>query len=252
MEIIRNVYQVSGPPYGTHQNVYVVKGDKALVMVDAGIDEHELAVIDENLAYWDLADLPISHVLITNSHYDHCANAHLLKKRGARIVAGPSDAEGIETGDDRTASYAYTHKGKFVPCPVDIKVKDGTEVSAAGLKFQVIHVPGYTKGSVFYRLMMDNKIVLFTGDVIRIDDHFANTMVRKAKLGWSGGMDYDRDQYFATIKKISTMEADLLLPANFQVCMHGGWEILRDSYVVARMAWYTKPGFTIEQDRLAR
>jgi glyoxylase-like metal-dependent hydrolase (beta-lactamase superfamily II) len=252
VEIIRNVYQVSGPPYGTHQNVYVVKGKAALVMVDTGIDEDELSLIDENLTYWGLSDLPLSHVLITNSHYDHCANAHLLRKRGARIVAGPGDAEGIEAGDDRTAGYAYSHKSNFVPCKIDLKVKDGTELDISGLKFRVIHVPGYTKGSVFYEITMEGKIVIFTGDVIRMQDHFANTMVRKSKLGWSGGVDYDRDQYFRTIKRISTLKTDLLLPANFQVCMRDGWEILRDAYVEARMQWLNRPSLSLDADSLAR
>ncbi|UCB46802.1 MAG: MBL fold metallo-hydrolase [Spirochaetota bacterium] len=251
MEILKNLYQVSGPPFGTHQNVYVMRGDKELVMVDTGIDADELAVIDDNIAYWGLAGYPVSYVLITHSHYDHCANAHTLRSRGAKIIAGPSDAEGIELGDDRTASYAFSHKGKFKPCKVDSVAKDGTVIKAAGLEIQAIHVPGYTKGSLFYKIVMDNKIIIFTGDVIKIKDQFSNILVRDARFGWSGGMDYDRDQYFETIKKISGMKADILLPGHGQVCMKEGWELFQDAYVEARLNWFNKPSMSLDIDTLA-
>jgi len=252
MEIIRNLYQVSGPPFGTHQNVYVVKGENQLIMIDTGIDANELALIDENITYWGLNNYPISCVLITHSHYDHCANAHILKSRGAKIVAGPSDAEGTESGDDRTASYAFTNKEKFKPCKVDLMAKDGTVIKAAGLEIQAIHVPGYTKGSLFYKITIENKIVLFTGDVIKIKDQFTNIIVRDAKFGWTGGMDYNRDQYFETIKKISNLEADILLPGHLQICMREGWQILQDAYVEARLQWFNKPSMSHDKDTLTR
>ncbi len=219
MEIVKNVYQVAGYPYGTHQNIYVIKGEDALMMVDTGIDESDLALVDENLTYWGLKDYPISHVLITNSHYDHCANAHILRKKGAKIVAGPSDAEGIESGDDRTASYAFTHKKKFIPCTVDLKIKDGDVIKSPGIKIEAIHVPGYTKGSMFYKFVTGGKILLFTGDVIKV--FWAGNNLQ-SKLGWSGGVDYDRELYLETIKnKISVMPADILLPAHGELKYEG-------------------------------
>jgi len=244
MEIARNVYRVAGPPYGTHENVYVIKGESNLVMVDTGIDEEELAVADENISYWGLKDYPISHVLVTHSHYDHCANAHILRKRGAKIVAGPSDAEGIELGDDRTASYAFTHKRKFAPCHVDLKVKDGDVINAAGLKIEAIHVPGYTRGSMFYKIVAEGKTILFTGDVVRVAFRQLNFL--HAKLGWSGGMDYDREEYYRTLKKISNMEADILLPGHGALCMKEGWQILKNAYATARFQWYNQPTSKIE------
>ncbi len=249
-EIIRNIYLVSGPPYGTHENVYVVKGTNALVMIDTGIDEEELAVIYENIAYWGLRDYPISHVLITHSHYDHCANAHILRKRGANIVAGPSDAEGIELGDDRTASYAFTHKKGFIPCTVDLKVKDGDIIDAAGLKIEAIHVPGYTKGSMFYKLITEGKVVLFTGDVVKIVFRQLNFL--EPKLGWSGGIDYDRQMYYETLKKISSIKADILLPGHLELCVREGWQILQSALTTARYNWYNVPSMGLYGSKIER
>jgi glyoxylase-like metal-dependent hydrolase (beta-lactamase superfamily II) len=244
MEIIRNVYLVSGSPYGTHENVYVIKGSDALVMIDTGIDEEELKIIFENISYWGLKDYPISHVLITHSHYDHCANAHLLRKRGAKIVAGPGDAEGIAIGDDRTASYAFAYKGKFIPCPVDLKVGDGDTINAAGLKIEAIHVPGYTRGSMIYKLMAEGKTILFTGDVVKVVFRQLNFL--EPKLGWSGGIDYDKKTYYESLKKISNIKADILLPGHLELCVREGWQILNSALMTARLKWFNVPSMDLK------
>ena len=248
MEIAKNVYQVAGYPYGTHQNVYVIKGKDALVMVDTGIDEEELALVDKNLAYWGLKDYSISHVLITHSHYDHCANAHILRKRGAKIAAGPSDAEGIELGDDRTASYAFTNKKEFTPCTVDLKIQDGDTINTPGIEIEAIHVPGYTRGSMFYKFVTEGKIVLFTGDLIKLP-----VFSRGMKFGWSGGVDYDRELYFETIKnKVSKMRADILLPAHGEISMRESWRFLSSAYMLARVLWKNVPTCTLDKSKISR
>jgi glyoxylase-like metal-dependent hydrolase (beta-lactamase superfamily II) len=251
VQILHNVFRMSGPPYGTHENVYVVKGSDSLVMIDTGIDEAELALVDENIAYWGLGGLPLSHVFITHAHYDHCANAHILRDRGARIVAGEGDADGIERGDDRTAAYAFADRAPFVPCPVDTRVAEGDTIRAAGLAFDVIHVPGYTAGSVFYKLVADGRTVLFTGDVVKVEFH-KHGFALGAKLGWSGGVDYDRRTYLETLERISQMHADILLPGHLQPCLEEGWQILRDAYAAARYRWLNQPVCDLDVSDLKR
>ena len=52
---------------------------------------------------------------------------------------------------------------EFIPCEVDIKVKDGDVVKAAGLVFEVIHVPGHTPGSVFISWSWKGKLSFYRG-----------------------------------------------------------------------------------------
>lgn len=230
MQIIKDVYLVSGFAYGVHANVYAVKGEGGVVLVDTGTDAGELEVIDENLSYWGLTQHPLTHALITHAHFDHSGNAHILRKRGAAIAAGPGDAEGIELGDSRTIDYAFGRP--FPACPVDIKVKDGDVVKAAGLEFAVFHVPGHSSGCVFYQLVKDNKTILFTGDVIRVDSNCSG-----AKLGWSGGEDYNLDVYLASLKRASKMKADIILAGHFQPCLKNGTKILQNAYMRALLDW---------------
>jgi hydroxyacylglutathione hydrolase len=247
MQITKRVFLIGGFPYPYRRsiyrlklkNIYAVAGKDALVLVDTGEDEDQLKIAQENIVYWGLSELSISHVLITHSHYAHCANAHVLRKSGAKIVAGPGDAEGIESGDDRTINYAYTHKNKFIPCKVDIRVKDGDTVHAAGLDFEVIHVPGHSSGSLIFRLKMDDKIILFTGDTVKADNYCS-----QAKLGWSGGTDFDPTKYMESIKRISKLSADILLPGDSQPCLREAWQLLQDSYTQAKMKLLNQPADT--------
>jgi glyoxylase-like metal-dependent hydrolase (beta-lactamase superfamily II) len=230
MQILRDVYLVSGFAFGVNPNVYAIRGPQGVVLIDTGLDENELAIVDRNLSYWKLTSLPLMYVLLTHGHFDHSGNAHILRQRGARIVAGKGDAEGIEAGDNRTVGYGFGKR--FVLCTVDIKVGEGDVVSVAGLQFEVIGVPGHSRGCVFYRLRVEDKVVLFTGDVVRV-----GTNCESGKLGWSGGVDYDREAYLDSLARIAEMDCDVILAGHFQPCLCDGWKILPDTYKVALLDW---------------
>ena len=224
MQILKDIYLVSGLPYGFHPNAYAVKGRDAVVLIDCGLDERDLAAIDTNLQYWGLADLPISHLLITHAHFDHTGNAFTLRKRGLLTVAGPGDAEGIARGDDRTIRYAYGQS--FPACDIDITVQDGDVLNAAGLAFDVIHVPGHSSGCVLYRLVLDKRVILFTGDVVHVGEKSD-----MARLGWNGAVDYDRAAYLHSLQRMAQLHADVILAGHYQPCLQDGYKVLQNAYM---------------------
>ncbi len=238
MRILRNIFQVSGIPFGyaTHgpigDNVFAVKGDNVIVLVDCGGSLEELEVIDEWLKYWDLINYPVSNVLICHAHNYHMGNAHVFRNRGAKIVAGFDDAECIETGDYRVIDSGPFKLRQYNPCIVDQKVKDGDIIESGGLRFEVISVPGHTPGSTIYKLALDGKIILFTGDALKVGPE-----CRGSVLGWTGSAGYNRQQYFESIKRVSKMHADVILPSEYQICLRDGWKILQDSYLRALLEW---------------
>lgn len=244
MQVARDIYLIGGYPYPYYKdryglklkNMYAIKGKDGIVLVDTGEDETQLAIAYQNLEYWGLSDLPITHVLITHSHFAHCANAHIFKEKGALIIAGQGDAEGIETGDDRTINYAFTHQKKFTPCKVDKIVRDGDKIETAGLEFSVIHTPGHSPGSVIYRIVMYGKIILFTGDTVAVNQYCSGS-----RLGWTGGADYDQGVYLQTINRICTMEADFILPGDFQPCLREGWQMMVDLKSRSKMKVLNQP-----------
>jgi len=238
MRILKDIYQFSGESYGyipsgpIGDNVFVIKGKDALVMIDSGGEEEEVKIIDDGLKYWGLSNYPISHVLICHGHAWHMGNAHIFRKRGAKIVAGLDDAEAIEIGDYRVHDSPPFKTKPYIPCIVDMKVKDGDIIEAAGLEFEVIALPGHTPGSVCYKLFMDGKTIFFSGDAVTVGPE-----CKFSVLGWSGSAGYDREKYFESIKKISKMHTDIILPSEYQLCLKDGWKILQDSYLRALLEW---------------
>jgi hypothetical protein len=58
-----------------------------------------------------------------------------------------------------------------------------------------------------------------------------------AKLGWSGGEDYNLDIYLASLKRASKLKADIILAGHFQPCLKNGTKILQNAYMRALLDW---------------
>lgn len=234
MQIMNNVYQVLGGAYANIANIFVVKTDNELVLIDSAETEEEYEQILENMRYWGLEKYPISYVLLSHKHLNHIGNAYRFREMGAKIVAGVRDAEAIEKGIiTEICDYApFPKKKQYVPCPVDIKVKDGDSIKAGNLRFEVTEVPGHTDGSVFYHLELEGKVIYFTGDVLNVAHDCSG-----ATLGWEGGIDYNKNIFFDSIRHFSKIECDIILPGHYQLCLQDGSRIMNDAYRAALEEW---------------
>lgn len=224
MQLAKRLYQLAGPFYSNSSSVYALVGEKSLVLIDAGFDQAQLDTIDENIRYWGLENYPISHVLVTHCHFDHCGNVAALRARGAKIVASTVDADAIETGDDRTIGFAFMGK-KFPACPVDVRVNDGEVLQLDGIEVEVIATPGHTAGGVCFKVALDGKVMLFTGDTIHV-----GLNCNFARLGWNGSVDFDGQAYFKTIVKLKDLKVDMVLAGHEYNCLKDGSKILQDAY----------------------
>lgn len=234
MQVMKNIYMVLGGPYANIANIFVIKGDDSLVIVDTAETKEEYDTIKENMRYWGLDEYPISHVLISHKHKNHIGNAHRFREEGAQIVAGRYDSDAIEKGIiNEICDYAnFPLKDEYVPCKVDMRVKDGDVFEASGITFEVFEVPGHTDGSVFYKFSMEGKTIWLTGDVLNIVDDG-----KRAYLGWAGGMDFNRSLFFESIKRFSKFEGDIILPGHYQLCMQDATRIFNDSYRIPFEEW---------------
>lgn len=224
MQYLRNLYLLSGMPYSVSVSVHAVTGKNGIVLFDTGTDEGEMEIVDRNLKYWGLDTIPITDVFITHSHMDHSGNAKLLRDRGARIIAGPIDADAIEKGDERTIDFALLRE--FKPCPVDVIAQDEEVIETrAGISVKCFHTPGHSPGSMLYRVDVDGKQVMFTGDTIRVGE-FCETGV----LGWTGGPDVDIPTYIKSLGRAARLKCDVVCGGHFLPCMEDGWKILCLTY----------------------
>jgi len=71
MQISERIYQISGGMYQNIANVYAIRTDEGLILIDCGETEEDLALMQEIMKRWDLDHLKVTHVLLTHKHFGH-------------------------------------------------------------------------------------------------------------------------------------------------------------------------------------
>ena len=149
-------------------------------------------------------DMGVSIKAIANSHahIDHILGVRGVKEAtGARFLLHPSDLE-IARGSAMMAERMLGRPVEPPPDP-DGHLADGDEVDVAGLKLQVIHVPGHTQGSVaFYTEGM-----LFSGDTL-----FRSSIGR---TDLPGG-DYDQEMASIVDRLLALPDDTIVLPGHME------------------------------------
>jgi glyoxylase-like metal-dependent hydrolase (beta-lactamase superfamily II) len=230
MQILPNIYLLDGFAYAQHANFYLVHSEQGNIVIDAGTIPADLERAEQHLGKWGISLEQVNALLLTHSHYDHVGNAAELRRRGATVIAGPGDAEGVELADWRTAPYAA---GFQVPaCQVDRVVQDGDVIEACGFRFEVIHAPGHTDGSVIYHLRHAGQIIWFVGDVVMI-----NNTNFEPELGWQGGEDFDKPTYLRTLQRLAELPVDCILAGHYFPYLAEGRRLVGRAYVKALVEW---------------
>lgn len=99
-------------------------------------------------------------ILLTHGHFDHIgAVSDLKEKYNIKVYAFEEEKE-ILNSDANLAAMV----GKRISIDADEYLRDLQTLTLGGIKFQVIHTPGHTKGSCCY-YAVDEK-VLFSGDTM--------------------------------------------------------------------------------------
>ena len=128
-------------------------------------------------------------IIITHGHIDHAGGAAELKERLGVPIEGPHEADRplLDALAEQGKAYGMTSSRPVTP---DRWLAEGDTVSIAGHKFEVLHCPGHSPGSVVlvnrpqrFALMGD---VLFQGSIGRTDvpfgDHKALIHAIRTKL----------------------------------------------------------------------
>ena len=141
-------------------NCYIVTDDQS----------GEIAVIDPGFLQRSLINAvtkakdKIRLILLTHGHFDHLMGAAGVKElTGARVAIHALDADGLSDPRKSLAVHAGANfYKKQTPLAPDILLSDGDVLPLGSLRFQVLHTPGHTAGSVCF-ICSD---VIFSGDTL--------------------------------------------------------------------------------------
>lgn len=132
-------------------NVYILEFENRLIVIDPAAEPERIMDCAKRL------NKPITHVLLTHGHFDHCNAAYELQKSGAVILMSETDYRMIESGLD-LAKFCDVIFNDFVP---DEFIGEGT-LNIDDISIQVIATPGHTAGSLTF--VIDKNI--FCGDTL--------------------------------------------------------------------------------------
>lgn len=140
------------------ENCYLLcpEGTRDAVLIDPGDDVERLK---KALA---ASGRRLKAILLTHGHFDHMLGAQPLSiVTGAPVYVHGEDMDML---CDAQAN-AYDAMAASQPCPRDFEADELEEtMDVAGMRFEVLHTPGHTRGSVcFYD---GENGVLFSGDTL--------------------------------------------------------------------------------------
>ena len=207
-EIVKNIYHVGN----SGCSVFLVNthNDDGLVLIDCGMSLNLIKKISKI----GLNPMEIKHCIITHFHIDHIAACSDLKdfNKKVKFYAHELDANAIEEKghDKETAAgwYGVTYK----PVKLEKRLKGDFELLKFGeYKFQCLHTPGHTPGSI--------SILLETEDKKKI--LFGQDLHGPIIPGVSNFEDYQK-----SLRKLLGLNADILCEGHFGI-FHPASEVQR-------------------------
>ena len=138
-------------------NCYIViseKGNAVLIDAPEGKEEILSAIGNANL----------KKIILTHGHFDHIYSAgELAKETGAEVYIHNNDLIKLSDGKQNLSmAFGIGVTNNFEKVKNAVTVMEGDFITLDELKFEVLHTPGHTSGSICV-ILEDN---IFTGDTL--------------------------------------------------------------------------------------
>lgn len=144
-------------------NCYILRDSETAqdcLIVDTGLEAGEL------IDFLQRAKLNPIAVVLTHGHADHITGLAALHKNypDIKVYIHKLDAEMLTGAKSNLSLLAG---GLFSTKPADFLIEEGGTIEQAGIKLQVLHVPGHTQGGIC--LYSKDEGLVFVGDTLFAD-----------------------------------------------------------------------------------
>lgn len=197
--ILANGLGVARIPLPTCHTYAIHCGD-GLVIVDPGLPEVHDRVMD-NLARRGMAELPVHAVFLTHGHGDHALAAGRWAMRGAPVFASVFAADQL----NNNIVMAFKENPDYVryaaiDFPELIPVEGGTRMRFGEVELEILDTPGHSPGDITLATTLDDKQVLFIGDLIFPD----------GSVGHIGAKSFRPRELIQSLEQLAEREVDIL------------------------------------------
>ncbi|HHV99365.1 MAG TPA: MBL fold metallo-hydrolase [Clostridiaceae bacterium] len=135
-------------------NCYVVGNNGEGIVIDPGAKASSIVKLVEEMK------LDIKYILLTHAHIDHmCYLDEARSMLNARVMVHEADAPAL-SDEILNGSALFTIGMTFKEA--DILLQDRYSFEVGGMKFEIIHTPGHSPGSICIK----TGNYLFTGDTL--------------------------------------------------------------------------------------
>ncbi len=135
-------------------NTYIVWENNEGVIIDAGVSDEEI------MEFIKGNDIKVRYIILTHGHIDHVYYADSIREQtAAKVIIHKNDYKAL-TDPALNGTLMFGSATSFKEA--DETVEDRDEITAGKLKFEVIHTPGHSSGSMC--LKVSDK--LFSGDTL--------------------------------------------------------------------------------------
>lgn len=142
------------------ENTYIVwlPGSTDALAIDPGLEPHLiLDFLNEN-------GLSVAAILNTHGHGDHIGGNEAMKEAfpDAPLIIGQAETRLLS---DPMLNMSAALGAPFTSPPADRTVREGDVLDLAGIRLEVLDIPGHSPGHVVF-VYRDNPILVFGGDVL--------------------------------------------------------------------------------------
>lgn len=149
--------------------VYLIYGTNSVFLIDTGVSSSETAIFDY-IRKTERRPEDIGMIIQTHSHPDHIGATRTIKGETACAVAmHPAEKNWLENVQLQAKERPVPGFDSLVSGSVAVNrlLEDGEVFDlGCGLKLQIFHTPGHSKGSISILLL--GYMVLFSGDAVPV------------------------------------------------------------------------------------